>query len=109
MFALAAGALLAGCSIPFSQLPPTPEPAVELQDQVAASEVDGFPQPLAWWESFADPVLNQVVEAVLETNFDLAQAVARVDQARARARIADAVVYPLVNPVAGIEDFDTPT
>lgn len=113
MLALAAGALLASCSIPYSRLSPTPALAVELPDRFAASEVGGFAESVretaAWWESFADPVLNQVVEAVLETNFDLAQAVARVDQARARARIADALVYPLVNPVAGIEDFDIPT
>lgn len=108
-FALAAGVLIAGCALPDFRLPPAPEPAVELQNQFAAAENTAAPEPLAWWESFADPVLNQVVEAVLESNFDLAQAVARVDQARARARIADAVAYPLVNPVAGIVDFDIPT
>lgn len=117
IFTLAAGALLAGCSIPYSQVPPTPEPAVALPDQFAAAEAAGMRESphetlhtaVAWWESFADPVLNQVVEAVLETNFDLAQAVARVEQARARARIANALAYPLVNPVAGIDDFDIPT
>ena len=108
-FALAAGVSIAGCALPDFRLPPAPEPAVELQNQFAAAENAAAPEPLAWWESFADPVLNQVVEAVLESNFDLAQAVARVDQARARARIADAVAYPLVNPVAGIVDFDIPT
>ena len=108
-FVLAASVLAAGCSFPVSQLPPAPEPAVELQDQFAASELAGIHEPLAWWESFADPVLNQVVEAVLESNFDLAQAVARVDQARARARIANAVTFPLLNPTAGVVDFDIPT
>ena len=108
-FVLAASALAAGCSFPVSQLPPAPEPAVELQDQFAASELADAHESLAWWESFADPVLNQVVEAVLESNFDLAQAVARVDQARARARIANAVTFPLLNPTAGVVDFDIPT
>lgn len=112
-FALAVGILITGCALPVSRPPPVPEPAIELQDQFAASEVAGPhqspPETVAWWESFADPVLNRVVEAVLETNFDLAQAVARVDQARARARIADAVAYPLVNPVADVMDFDIPT
>ena len=106
---MAAGILVAGCALPDFRLPPAPESAVELRDQFAAAENTAAPEPLAWWESFADPVLNQVVEAVLESNFDLARAVARVDQARARARIADAVAYPLVNPVAGIVDFDIPT
>ena len=106
---MAAGILVAGCVLPDFRLPPALESAVELRDRFAAAENTAAPEPLAWWESFADPVLNQVVEAVLESNFDLARAVARVDQARARARIADAVAYPLVNPVAGIVDFDIPT
>ncbi len=111
-FALSATALLASCSIYQSRLQPTPEPAIELRDQFAASETAGLHQPsretVAWWESFADPVLNRVVDAVLEANFDLARAAARVDQARARARIAGAVAYPLINPVAGVVDFDIP-
>ena len=112
-FTLAVGILIAGCAFPFPQSTPAPEYAVELPDQFAAGAAAGSRKSLhesvAWWESFADPVLNQVVEAVLESNFDLAQAVARVDQARARARMADAVAYPLASPAAGVAEFDMPT
>ena len=88
---------------------PLPELIVDLPEQFAASEASGPYQALAWWESFADPALNRVVEAVLASNYDLARAVARVDQARARARIANAVTAPLINPAAGVVDLDLPT
>lgn len=45
----------------------------------------------------------------LPQNFDLAESVARVEQARTRARIANAVRYPMLQPSAGAEDTDTPT
>ncbi len=121
-----AAAFLAGCAIPGSPLPLAPKDGPDsphstttdtttstslalLPERFAASGVAGRPQPLAWWESFADPVLNQVVEVALDSNLDIVQAVARVDQSRARARIAGALAYPLVNPVASAEDFDIPT
>ncbi|MCY4295737.1 MAG: efflux transporter outer membrane subunit [Gammaproteobacteria bacterium] len=120
--AVVAAAFLAGCALPGSLLPFAPEAGPDsapdtttdtalalLPERFAASGGAGRPQPLAWWESFADPVLNQVVEVALDSNLDLAQAVARVDQARARARIANALAYPLLNPIAGADDFDIPT
>ncbi len=38
---------------------------------------------VAWWEGFADPVLSNLIAQALEQNLDLAQASARVTQARA--------------------------
>ena len=66
-------------------------------------------EPFPWWESFDDAVLNRVVESVLESNFDLATAVARVEQARARARMAVAVRLPTVQASLGAAAFDAPT
>ncbi len=83
----------------------TSEPAVH----TVAGKATASSQPLAWWESFADPALNQVMEAVLESNADLAVAAARVEQARARARIADAVRLPAFSATAGVNDLDLPT
>ncbi len=77
--------------------------------QAAASETMASLQPLAWWESFADPALNRVVEAVLGSNADLAVAAARVEQARARARVADAVRLPSFSATADVNDLDLPT
>ena len=88
---------------------PAPELAVELPEQFAADGAGGAYEPLAWWESFADPALNRVVEAALESSFDLAGAVARLDQARARARITNAARLPSISPVAGVSDVDLAT
>jgi NodT family efflux transporter outer membrane factor (OMF) lipoprotein len=48
----------------------------------------------AWWAGFADPQLNRYVERALEQNLDLAQAAARVAQARAAVGAADAALLP---------------
>ena len=47
-----------------------------------------------WWQSFQDPVLNQIIERVLAENLDLAASQARVAQARAVAHMADARLLP---------------
>ncbi|MEO6027802.1 MAG: hypothetical protein ABIR79_13130 [Candidatus Binatia bacterium] len=47
-----------------------------------------------WGTGFGDPVLTSIVERTLEQNLDLAAALARVDQARAAARSADAALLP---------------
>ena len=62
----------------------------------------------AWWEAFNDPVLNRVVGSALESNFDLATSVARVKQAKARARTAAAVRLPTLQASVGAVGFDAP-
>ena len=69
----------------------------------------GDHQPFEWWRAFQDPVLNRVVDAALKSNLDLAQAVARVRQARARAKIASASQLPTVQATLGANTFDAPT
>ena len=71
--------------------------------------VAGAYRPSEWWKTFDDPILDQVVEAVLASNFDLAEAVARVEQARQRARLANAVWFPALEPALGANDADSPT
>ncbi|WP_420233579.1 efflux transporter outer membrane subunit [Pseudomonas sp. ABY48] len=51
----------------------------------------------AWWEGFADPVLSDLVAKALEQNLDLAQASARVTQARAGLGAANAALLPSGN------------
>lgn len=66
-------------------------------------------QSFEWWRAFEDPVLDQVVDAALASNLDLAQAVARVGQARARARVAGASRLPTAQAALGATTFDAPT
>jgi outer membrane protein TolC len=55
------------------------------------------PRPLdqaAWWKGFNDPVLDGLVDRALAQNLDLAQATARVTQARAGLSAATAALLP---------------
>ena len=107
--AVTAGAVwtLSGCSV-LSSLPFIEWPGDD-RENVGGRAAVGLDKPFPWWESFDDPVLNRVVEAVLESNYDLATAVARVEQARARARIATAARLPRIQASLGAAEFDAPT
>lgn len=66
-------------------------PAAPAVDGAAAGEAA---HTAPWWESFGDPTLSGLIEESLAGSFDLAAAAARVDAARARARIAGADLLP---------------
>ena len=95
-----------------------PEPAVpelasgaisDIPGQYAGETVAGAYEPHEWWRAFGDPVLDEVVETALASNLDIAQAVARVEQARAGARLAKAAIFPVLGARAGAEDLRSPT
>jgi NodT family efflux transporter outer membrane factor (OMF) lipoprotein len=50
--------------------------------------------PAAWWKSYGDPVLSELVERALKTNLDLRQARARVAEARALTGEARSALLP---------------
>ena len=54
-----------------------------------------------WWEVFADPTLQDLIREAIANNLDLQVAIARVEEARARAGIARSYLYPQVDGVAG--------
>ena len=105
--------LVAGGGCALGSRPPPPAPAQEAAPELPADFVEspaaGSHQPQEWWRAFADPALDQVVESVLASNFSVAEAVARVQQARTRARLADAAILPVVAARAGVDTFDLPT
>jgi len=49
-----------------------------------------------WWQGFGDPTLDSLVERALARNADIGVAVARVDEARALARLSRAQQLPLL-------------
>ena len=100
------GFLLSACSQ--NSILPAPEPAPQLPEKFTGDGVAKSYESLEWWKTYNDPALDRVIETVLASNFDLAEAVARVEQARARAGIANAVRYPELQPSAGVEDTDSP-
>ena len=104
-----AGLLISACTLAPRSTPTVSEPVAELTDGSAGGDVAGSIERREWWKTFADPALNRVIEGVLASNFDLAGAVARIDQARARARIARAPLFPTLQPSTGVNEFDAPT
>ncbi len=103
------GLLVSGCTLAPRSTPPVAESVAKLTDESAGDESAGSIRRREWWKTFADPALDRIVAGVLASNFDLAAAVARVEQARARARIARAPLFPSIQPTAGVNEFDAPT
>ena len=90
----AAGALIAGCTLG----PAYERPAVELPAAWQGAPVTGASAAAdRWWTLYSDAALDRLVGEALEHNQDLALAVARVDEARAQARIADSLLMPSVD------------
>ncbi|USX29533.1 TolC family protein [Oxalobacteraceae bacterium OTU3CINTB1] len=91
---VAAGA--AGCAVgPDYTRPATPLPerylgqaAVEQRPAAASADL------IAWWDGFGDAQLTRYVTLALAQNLDLAQAAARVAQARAGVGAANAALLP---------------
>jgi multidrug efflux system outer membrane protein len=52
---------------------------------------------LPWWQVFKDPYLQDLIRAALTNNYDLKQAVARVEQTRQLAVVARAPLFPSIN------------
>ena len=106
LLATAAFLHIAACS--FAPPPSVPEPVADAPGSFAGGALPGDYQAREWWAAFDDPVLNTVVDSVLTANFDLAEAVARVQQARAQAGIARAGLFPTVQASASVTDQNTP-
>jgi multidrug efflux system outer membrane protein len=67
---------------------------------------------LAWWDVFGDPMLQHLVGAALEGNYDLQNAVASIEQARAQVGVAAGDLYPQLEYKGSAERqkiFLTPT
>ena len=94
---LAAAAALGACALgPDYAWPEAPLPAA-FHNAPAVQARDAAPPaaPLdAWWQGFDDPQLTRVIERVASRNLDLAQARARLAQARAAADAAGAALLP---------------
>ena len=97
LMAASTAALLAGCSVGPDYVPPSVAmpPAFMGGPAVDASAGDAAKVDLVnWWRSFDDPLLASLVERALVQNLDLQQASARVVQARAALRHANAELRP---------------
>jgi multidrug efflux system outer membrane protein len=92
-FALA----LAGCTLgPDYSRPGVGLPA-DYPEAPAAASSTAAEVPLEWWRLYQDPLLDSLVATALADNADLAQAVARVDEARAVLRGTNAAFIPEID------------
>jgi multidrug efflux system outer membrane protein len=62
---------------------------------------------LQWWELYEDPQLQSLIELALEHNNDLAIAVSRIEEARARYGFVRADLFPRVDAQVGASRGDT--
>lgn len=96
LFMLAATGLFAGCAAgPDYIRPLAPMPDRYLgQSAVEQRHATSTADLIAWWAGFGDAQLSRFVTLALEQNLDLAQASARVAQARAGMGAANAALLP---------------
>lgn len=100
----AMAALLAGCTMgpnykrPQVAVPPSFRAPDPLPAQQAASLAD-----LKWFEVFHDERLQQLIGVALEQNYDLRDAVTRVEQARANLGITRSNQLPQVSASGSLE------
>jgi multidrug efflux system outer membrane protein len=100
---IAAG-LLTGCTVG----PNYHRPAVQVPTAFRAAEPTANTQPasladMKWWEVFKDEQLQQLVRTALVQNYDLRDAVARVQAARANLGITRSDQFPQVNASGALE------
>ena len=94
--ALIAASVLSGCAVgPRYVQPDLAMPQrFQGQDAVDQRQASSTADLASWWEGFDDPQLTRFVTLALEQNLDLAQAAARVAQARAGLGAANAALLP---------------
>jgi multidrug efflux system outer membrane protein len=87
-------AILGGCAVG----PNYKRPAVQAPEnfRFTDSQATNSLGDLPWWQVFKDPILLNLIGTALTNNYDLQQAVARVEQARNQAAAANAAFFPQV-------------
>ena len=86
--------LLVGCMVgPDYQRPPVTTPGVFRGSPTPTPDTQSFAD-LKWFEVFSDEQLQELIRTALVQNYDLRDAVARVDAARANLGITQADQYP---------------
>ena len=93
---IAASLAAAGCTAGADYRRPELPQAAQYRHQAAlgARQASDAAELRQWWTSFGDPRLTRLVTVALAQNLDLAQAQARVSQARAATGAADAALLP---------------
>jgi len=70
---------------------------VDIPPAYRAGRGDTAPPQLDWWRGFRSPELTALIEEAQRANFDIAAAIARIEQADAQSKIAGVPLLPAVN------------
>ena len=100
LFVVAVSSLLTGCAAVGSnyERPPLTTPP-QYRFEAANSQAQSLAD-VPWFQVFDDPALQALIRDAIANNLDLRVAVARVEEARARAGIAKSYLYPQVDGTA---------
>jgi len=93
--------LVAGCSTPFLRQ------SVEVPQRFSAAPESRQEPEAAWWETYGDPVLSDLVRRAAHENRDIKIATQRVRAARAGEVISRSWLMPNISGVAGGLDAQT--
>jgi len=85
----------AGCMVGPNYKRPAVEQPLYFKSQATSGEAPLMMRE--WWRLYGDPDLDQLIASAQESNQTLQQAVARVDEARALARVAGSFLYPTIS------------
>jgi multidrug efflux system outer membrane protein len=103
---LLAAMVLAGCASTAELAPPAPPAAPTAFKEVDGRWADAAPADAAsrgpWWSVFADPTLDALIDQADQRNTSIQAAAARLAQARALWRGAEADRVPQVGLAAGV-------
>ena len=95
---------LSGCMVG----PDYVRPATKVQDQFSQPKQTEFTEaleatnaqrinPVTWWASFKDPILNRLLARAASDNLTLQRAAVRIAQARAQLGVTEATLLPTVS------------
>ena len=87
--------LFSGCTV--HEIDVSPEPIVSTDDAYSITSPEKVRAEEVWWAAFNDPDLDTLIRTGLANNFNVLQAVARLDQASALSLQACADRLPQVN------------
>lgn len=92
---------LAACAVGPDYHAPRPATLAVPAGYSTPAQDGAVPDLQRWWERFDDPQLNAIVDLALKQNLDVAQAVARLRQAREQLVQSRASLFPSVGSSAG--------
>jgi NodT family efflux transporter outer membrane factor (OMF) lipoprotein len=89
--------LLAACAVGPDYVAPKPNLPQQWHNSTEPTQTLNKKALARWWTTFNDPQLAKLIEQGINGNFDLKNALARINEARARRGIAKADFYPKIN------------